>query len=416
MTPPKMSSFNPTDTDVRAAAFSVIERCGGAEGLLRAAAGSALYPHVWTRDVGLAALGILAAARTASDRALVADSLACIARHQDPLGRMPLKVDVAEDCSVLENSAGVDAGMWFALATHHLAQASPDLAEPLVEPALRAMAWVAHLDVNGDLLLETPEASDWADMMPHRHHVLFVNVLYVAALRAAAALSGQAAHAELADKVAERVAVLFAVHAQTDAEAVGAHLARLSTWNPEWALTAEYASKWGELPFLLPYVGFRAVGRHCDVVGNSLAILTGVADAPRSAAILDYFHAVGVADPWPSKTSYPPLYPGDPDYRDHFHWRNLNLPHHYQNGGSWPFCGALHGLALVHAGRLGAAEVHYRSLVNACFSEEDHPFPEWQHGVTGRAMGERDQLWSATGVLLLGEALRTGRVPYFGHP
>src|SRR5690606_38186518 len=100
---------------------------------------------------------------------------------------------------VRENSAGVDGGLWFVLAVDAFEQRFPGEAAALIEPAARALEWTEHLDLAGDGLLISPEASDWADMLPHRHHVLAVNVLHVAALDAAARLGGDP-RGELGDR------------------------------------------------------------------------------------------------------------------------------------------------------------------------------------------------------------------------
>src|SRR5690606_18377736 len=142
----------------RARAWEVIAACGHG-GALAAAAGSALYPHVWTRDVGVAALGITAGGAAPGALDLLVRSLELIARHQDARGRMPLKVDAAADRPVAENAAGVDAGLWFAVATFAAARAlGPGAVARLVEPAWRAVEWTAHLDVDGTELIASPEA------------------------------------------------------------------------------------------------------------------------------------------------------------------------------------------------------------------------------------------------------------------
>ena len=47
---------------------------------------------------------------------------------------------------------------------------------------------------------------------------------------------------------------------------------------------------------------------------------------------------------------YPPVEPGDPDWRDYY--GTLNLPNHYHNGGIWPFLGGFYVAALVKMERL----------------------------------------------------------------
>jgi glycogen debranching enzyme len=363
--------------------------------------------------VGVASLGILAARRSERDLELVTSSLATLAKHQDELGRIPLKVDVEADRPVAENSAGVDTGIWFAITVDQLARVAPDAAKPFVEPALRAVTWTRHLDVNGCGLLESPEASDWADMMPHRHNVLYPNILYAVALRAAARLSGEARFDALAKDVHRKINLAFWVPDLTDPANVGPWLVELAREYPEWGLTLQDAARRGQLPFYLPYVGFRVCGRHCDIPGNLLAVITGIAPQDRAERLLDHLDRVGAADPYPSKTIDPPIFPGDPDWREHNLWRQLNVPYQYQNGGIWPFIGGLHVAALVKAGRTKEARAMVERLIAICTGEPR--FPEWLHAKTGRSMGEIDQAWSASGILYALTALETGTAPMFGE-
>jgi glycogen debranching enzyme len=367
--------------------------------------------------VGVASLGIIAARRSERDLELVTRSLATLAKHQDELGRIPLKVDVEADRPVAENSAGIDTGIWFVITVEQLARVAPGDAGQFVEPALRALHWTRHLDVNGCGLLESPEASDWADMMPHRHNVLYPNVLYAVALRAGARLarlrgeSGERLDA-LAEDVRRKINLLFWMPDCTDPANVGPWLVELAREYPEWGLTMQDASRRGQLPFYLPYVGFRTCGRHCDIPGNLLAVITGVAPSDRANRLLDHLDRIGAADPFPSKTIDPPIFPGDSDWREHNLWRQLNVPYQYQNGGIWPFIGALHVAALVKAGRSSEAKVLAERLVAVCTGEPR--FPEWLHAKTGRSMGEIHQAWSASGLLFALTALERGTAPLFG--
>jgi hypothetical protein len=400
----------------RARAWEAVAACGEG-GALAAAAGSALYPHIWARDVGTAALGMTAGGAPPGALEPLIRSLELLARHQSPLGRIPLKVDSVADRPVAENSAGIDGGLWFTLAVFAASRAlGPAGVAHLVEPARRAMTWTAHLDLDGSELLVSPEAGDWADMLPHRHHVLYPNALLVAALRALAALDpgGGPELRERAARVAARCDLLFSVAGLDSGDAAGQHLVRLAAASPEWGISGQYATRWGDLPFYLPYLAFRAAGGHFDLVGNCVAILAGVAGPERAARILDHADAVGMAEPAPSRTIDPPIYPGDPDWRDHFRWRQLCVPHQYQNGGAWPFAGAFHVAALAASGRPARAAELASRLAQVCLDERA-PFPEWLHGRTGVSMGERNQLWSATGVLYAIACAEAGCAPVFAE-
>jgi glycogen debranching enzyme len=101
----------------------------------------------------------------------------------------------------------------------------------------------------------------------------------------------------------------------------------------------------------------------------------------------------------------PAVRPGDPDWRDYYGM--LNLPHHYHNGGVWPFIGGFYVAALLKAGRSDAAEAALRNL--AALNQRGG-FNEWHHGQTGLAMGVGDQAWSAGMFLFAFECVRTGQM------
>jgi hypothetical protein len=156
--------------------------------------------------------------------------------------------------------------------------------------------------------------------------------------------------------------------------------------------------------YYLPYLGFRAFGEWFDSFGNLLAILSGIADQRQTDTILDFIERHSL-DTWPLQSLTPAVRPGDPDWRDYY--GALNLPHHYHNGGVWPFIGGFYVAALVKAGRNSAAERVLQSLAEL---NERGWFNEWHHGETGSPMGVNDQAWSAGMYVFAFECARTGRV------
>jgi glycogen debranching enzyme len=107
---------------------------------------------------------------------------------------------------------------------------------------------------------------------------------------------------------------------------------------------------------------------------------------------------VGVNTPWPVANLYPVVQAGDPDWRTYYTINLLNLPHHYHNGGIWPFIGGM-WVRFIH--RIGFHGVALRELVqlahlNHSGREHEWEFNEWAHGVTGRPMGKAFQAWSAS--------------------
>ena len=90
----------------------------------------------------------------------------------------------------------------------------------------------------------------------------------------------------------------------------------------------------------------------CDVLGNVLAVLYGVAGAERSRRIMEFLHGSDAARPYPMRTytrSFDAadrwgMYRRDLDAFQDPRW--ANPPGRYHNGGVWPFIGGLYVVAL----------------------------------------------------------------------
>ena len=122
-----------------------------------------------------------------------------------------------------------------------------------------------------------------------------------------------------------------------------------------------------------------------------------VLDADRARTALKFMWGSGVNEPGPVANIYPPVNSGDPEWRPYYTVNLLNLPHHYHNGGLWPFVG---GMWVRFINRLGYGEVAQRELfrlaeMNYAGTGGEWEFNEWMHGRTGRPMGKRFQAWSA---------------------
>ncbi|MDQ5980989.1 MAG: hypothetical protein QG602_3967, partial [Verrucomicrobiota bacterium] len=92
------------------------------------------------------------------------------------------------------------------------------------------------------------------------------------------------------------------------------------------------------------------------------------------------------------------------------------LPHHYHNGGIWPFIGGM-WVRFIH--RLGFHEVACRELgrlaqLNQLGADHEWEFNEWAHGSTGRPMGKAFQAGSAASFIRACQqvGLETGRADH----
>lgn len=401
---------------------------------------SQAYQQVWARDSMLCGLGLMECGE--EGRRIHRNSLESLRAYQSPLGKIPHNVgrcnvpdpaliahggrlmsraDGQDVDAVMEDTchAGcVDGNLLYILGHYHYYEKTKDeaflrTAWPSLE---KALLWLRYQDSNECGLLEVHEAMDWADLYANRYNVLFDNVLYCAAWRAMGLMAralGKAYEAfeEQAEDVRRKIDTLMWIGAEEPKNYEWIAANRKEWLYPLRRMEAELV----ERPFYMPYVAFRDFTDRFDTLGNLLAIVYGVADQVKADKILDYIDGCGLNQPFPVRAVYPPIQPGEKDWRDYYRVRNLNLPDHYHNGGAWPFIGGIYVMALVKAGRLLKAEEQYAALteMNRRGKNEEWEFNEWFHGISGQPMGYGGQSWSLAMYLAAGAALEAGDVPVF---
>lgn len=417
-----MKKSDQIQQDARRKALDVMHRCATSTGF-RASGLAAGYPQVWARDNGVMSLGAI----VSGEPELIATAraaLATLGKHQSARGLIPLNVNPDNGYISTENAGAVDANLWFILLHFLLVQTTDDIdfLKANWDNTTRALVWLEYQDMNECGLLEIPEAGNWMDLIAVRYNTLYDNVLYYAAVLAYELMlkrlpAGTHGH-QLSVKAAqihERINLLMWIDRCWVAEHFAEHLERLKSIRLEWYMLYHNIGTISSRPYYLPWVAFREYGDWCDTLGNCLAILTGIADFHRSEHILRYMYQVGIAEPYPSKAIYPPIHPGEADWRSYYRSRNLNLPHQYHNGGIWPMVGGFHVAALV---RHQWHEESHRLLNLLATADQqgtspNQGFNEWLHGVSGHPMGFDLQGWSAAMYLYADAAVRTGKLPLF---
>jgi glycogen debranching enzyme len=358
------------------------------------------HHQIWARDSMIALIGARFSRDGQIQQALL-DSLSILKARRGPHGAIPNNVD----CATLHPNfrAYADGGLWWIIGSALIA--------PDPESVREVLCWYAYQDVDQSGLISMQEGSDWQDLFCTRGKGLYLNCLYVLALRRAAELFD----AEEADRlraraalVAERINTYFWYQGDKDIRRHFAH-----TFSTEGTPLRDSMGRQRELPekryltdeqYYLPYLGFRSLGEWFDALGNLLAILAGVADQRQSDVILDFISRHSM-DVWPVRSLTPAVLPGDSDWRNYY--GSLNAPHHYHNGGVWPFLGGFYVAALVKAGRLDAAAQALQRLAEL---NQAGRFNEWHHGQTGAPMGAEDQAWSAGMYLFASESVKRGEV------
>jgi len=327
-------------------------------------------------------------------------SLALLKDHR-VAGAIPNNVD----CATLRPNyrAYADGGLWWVIGS--------TLFAPEPEVVQEILRWYECQDVDQSGLLSMQESSDWQDLFCTRGKGLYLNCLYVLALRSAAELLG----GEEGERLRRRAALVKdQINAWFWHAGDGDMLRHIShTFSTEGPIHHDSLGRQRWIPekryltneqYYLPYLGFRSVGEWFDSFGNLMAILAGIADRLQTGIILD-FVARHSLDTWPLRSLTPVVRPGDPDWRDYY--GALNLPHHYHNGGVWPFLGGFYVAALVRAGR---NDVAANSLFKLAQLNRLGQFNEWHHGESGEPMGVQDQAWSAGMYLFAYECVRSNHV------
>ena len=160
----------------------------------------------------------------------------------------------------------------------------------------------------------------------------------------------------------------------------------------------------------------------CDLLGNSLAILTGLAAPTRANRMVawiedecDALRARGELALDLPPCLLPFVQPADEDW--HSRYELYNLPGHYHNGGIWPFVCGFYVAALVAAGRQRLAEEKLRGLTElirpAREAKVAFGFNEWFKAQDGTPCGQDWQTWSASMYLYAASCVEQGRALYF---
>ena len=417
-------TLNPTThlSEARRRAMDILQNCVTPHGF-RASALAAGYPQIWARDSIVTFLG----AASTNDPTLIATgraSLETMSAYQSQRGLIQLNVNPDTGYISTENAGAIDANLWYILG-HYLYFQLTDDVEFLANhwaSIKKSLLWLEYQDMNECGLLEVPEAGDWMDLLAVRYNVLYDNILYYAAVLAYEKLLSRLpdqtpAHKPFIspDDIHERINLLMWIDRCWVADHFANHLEKLKSIRLEWFMVYHNLGTISSRPFYLPWVAFREYGDWCDSLGNLLAILTGVADGHRAEHILRYMQQVGMAEPYPTKAIYPPIYPGESNWREYYRSRNLNMPHQYHNGGIWPMIGGLHVAALVRHKWFNEAYRLLLSLAEANYqgSEREWEFNEWIHGRTGHPMGYAQQAWSAAMFLYADYAVQTHKLPLF---
>ena len=385
-----MSGPNPASVEAaRLAAVEVLEHnaFGPFAGLPRTAGFG--YPEPYTRDLMISLPGFLLTGKPEL-RDQMRKTLEALAKNQTPHGHIP---SLAHDPQNLGASDTTPLFL-FGLGAFRRALGEPDF---LDRAAQKAITWMRYQSPDDRAMVAQLPTTDWRD-----EHWVYGYGLYVNAL----------VHAYLP---------MYGLH--EEAAALKLAINGLESSDPRQPGDALIGL---DLPSAAHYAtgSFKIFhDNRCDVLGNSLAILSGIADPARAQQLIDYIETscdglrtegqlLGLLPP----CFFPYIQPGDDDWRARY--AIYNQPGEYHNGGVWPFVCGFYVAACVSAGRHELARQKLEALaalVKPWHEDEcEWGFNEQVRAQTGKPIGRDWQTWSAAMFLYAHECVATQTTPYFG--
>ncbi len=346
------------------------------------------YPEPYTRDLMISMLGI-AASGNEQLMEVMGRVLQTVAENQTERGHIPSLVHDKED----RGASDTTPLFLLAAGVYRKAARQPHF---LQEAVRRSLTWMEYQSPSDRYLVDQQPTSDWRDEQWVLGQGLFVNAVLYGALR----LLGQDERADGLGKSIHRSAI-------TDEEG-HPHLIE------------------GEAIKGKPYFAFWSYkiysSERFDLLGNSLAMLFGIASPSRSARMVEWIEDecdrmrrrgdLAVALP---PNFFPFVLPGDPDW--HPRYARFNKPGDYHNGGIWPFVCGFYVAALVAAGKFRLAEERLAALTELVRLSRTRRlgfgFNEWISAQSGRPMGQDWQTWSAAMYLYAARCVEERCTPFF---
>lgn len=358
----------------------------GPRGLPRAAGWG--YPEPYTRDLMICSLGILT---TGNEKLLksLRKVLETLAKNQTELGHIPSLVNDRED----RGSSDATPLFLMAVGLYRMVTGEKGF---LKEAAQKSLMWLRYQSPPNRCLVAQQPTSDWRDEQWVLGYGLYVNTIVYVDL----CLFGQRERAAEAKEAMER----FTVKGERQNRHV--HEGLVLRHKPYYAM-------WS-------YKVYRS--DRFDLLGNSIAILSGIASPSRARKLVSWIEKEsdalrakeGLAVDLPPNL-FPYILPDDPDWMPRY--EKYNRPGEYHNGGIWPFVCGFYIAALVAAEKYKLAKeklITLTELVRASHEADvEFGFNEWHRAQDGEPRGEDWQSWSAAMYLYAAKCVEEQRTPFF---
>ncbi len=364
------------------------------------------YPEPYTRDLMISILGI---AVSGNEKLLISirKTLESLANNQTEKGHITSLVHDKDD----RGSSDTTPLFLLGVGIYRKVINEPDFLQKAVD---KALIWMEYQSPSDRYLVAQQPTSDWRDEQWVIGYGLFVNTLVYSYLRLLR-------KDESAQKIRQEMGRF------TITSGIIHH-------HVHEGLVVKYK----------PYYAFWSYKIHSserfDLLGNSLAILSGIASPTRADEMVSWIE--GECENMKKRGElaldlppnfFPYTNPEDPDW--HTRYAQFNNPGEYHNGGIWPFICGFYVAALVAAKRFALAEEKLLALTDCIkkinFDTEnarDNPpkvsidyssdgvefgFNEWIKAQNGTPKGQNWQTWSAAMYLYAAKCVEEKQTPFF---
>ena len=346
------------------------------------------YPEPYTRDLMFSILGI---AVTGNQKLLdsIRKVLETLAKNQTEHGHIPSLVHNKDD------RGASDTTPLFLMGVGIFRQVTGET-EFLKEAVAKALTWMEYQSPSDRLLAAQQPTSDWRDEQWVTGYGLFVNTLVYSYLR----LLGQQDRADQFYHEMRRFTIIAdTTHHHVHEGLVVKHKPYFAFWSYKI-----YSSE------------------RFDLLGNSLAILSGLASPSRADEMVSWIEEECAEMRKRGELSvdlppnfFPFIKPEDPDWMPRY--TIYNNPGDYHNGGIWPFICGFYVAALVAAKRYMLAREKLIALTHlvkkSATGTISFGFNEWIKAQDGKPMGQDWQTWSAALYLYAAKCVEEKRTPFF---
>jgi hypothetical protein len=364
------------------------------------------YPEPYTRDLLISILGIAVSGNEELINS-IGKVLETLSENQSERGHIPSLVHNADD------RGASDTTPLFLLAVGIYRQVinNPIFLKDIVQ---KALVWMEYQSPSDMCLVAQQPTSDWRDEQWVLGYGLFVNTLVYSYLKI---LNKSERANEVYKKMSRFTITGGVIHNHVHEGLVLKNKPYYAFWSYKI-----YSSE------------------RFDLLGNSLAILSGIASTTRANEMISWIEAEcesmknkGILALDLPPNFFPFTNPNDADW--HNRYSEFNNPGEYHNGGIWPFVCGFYIAALVAAKRFtlaekklialtecikktnllteSAAKNNDRYVKNINAENMQFGFNEWIKAQNGEPKGQNWQTWSASMYLYACKCVEERETPFF---